>query len=134
MAKAAGITMRETNCIDTDEYVNLISLKCDDHSISGTLAGRRSEQRVVEVDGHAFDVPPADHMLVISNDDRPGVIGTVGLLLGNAGVNISNMDVGRVAAADKAVMLLAVTAEVPSHVIETLRDAPGILSVKVLHS
>lgn len=134
MAKAAGITMRETNCIDTDEYVNLISLNCADHSISGTLAGRRSEQRVVEVDGHAFDVPPAQHMLVISNDDRPGVIGTVGLLLGNAGVNISNMDVGRVATADKAVMLLAVTAEVPSHVIETLRDAPGIISVKVLHS
>jgi len=134
MAKAAGITMRETNCIDTDEYVNLITLRCDDHSISGTLAGRRSEQRVVEVDGHAFDVPPAAHMLVISNDDRPGVIGTVGLLLGNAGVNISNMDVGRVATADKAVMLLAVTAEVPEHVIETLRDAPGILSVKVLHS
>jgi D-3-phosphoglycerate dehydrogenase len=134
LAKAAGIIMRETNCIDTDEYVNLITLRCDDHSISGTLAGRRSEQRVVEVDGHAFDVPPAQHMLVISNDDRPGVIGTVGLLLGNAGVNIADMDVGRVAAAGTAVMLLAVTAEVPPHVIETLRDAPGILSVKVLRS
>ena len=134
LAKAAGITMRETSCIDTDEYVNLISLRCDDHSISGTLAGRRREQRVVEVDNHGFDVPPAEHMLVISNDDRPGVIGTVGLLLGNAGVNIANMDVGRVVEAGTAVMLLAVTAEVPAHVIETLRDAPGILSVKVLRS
>ena len=134
LAKAAGITMRETSCIDTDEYVNLISLRCDDHSISGTLAGRRSEQRVVEVDGHGFDVPPAEHMLVISNDDRPGVIGTVGMLLGNANVNIADMDVGRIASADTAVMLLAVTAEVPNHVIETLREAPGILSVKVLHS
>ncbi|HSH11296.1 MAG TPA: phosphoglycerate dehydrogenase, partial [Ilumatobacter sp.] len=112
LAKAAGITMRETSCIDTDEYVNLISLRCDDHSISGTLAGRRSEQRVVEVDGHGFDVPPAEHMLVISNDDRPGVIGTVGMLLGNANVNIADMDVGRIASADTAVMLLAVTAEV----------------------
>ncbi len=134
MAKAAGITMRETNCIDTDEYVNLISLRCGDHSISGTLAGRRSDQRIVEVDGHGFDVPPAEHMLVISNDDRPGVIGTVGMLLGNANVNIADMDVGRIASADIAVMLLAVTAEVPHHVIQTLRDAPGILSVKVLHS
>ncbi len=134
LAKAAGITMRETSCIETDEYVNLISLHCGDHSIAGTLAGRRSEQRIVEVDGHGFDVPPAEHMLVISNDDRPGVIGTVGLLLGNAGVNIANMDVGRVVEAGTAVMLLAVTAEVPSHVIETLRDAPGILSVDVLRS
>ena len=134
LAKAAGITMRETNCIDTDEYVNLISLRCDDHSISGTLAGRRSEQRIVEVDSHAFDVPPSEHMLVISNDDRPGVIGTVGVLLGNADVNIADMDVGRVASENTAVMLLAVTAEVPDHVIESLRGAPGILSVKVLHS
>jgi len=134
LAKAAGITMRETSCIDTDEYVNLISLRCDDHSISGTLAGRRREQRIVEVDNHSFDVPPAEHMLVISNDDRPGVIGTVGLLLGNAGVNIADMDVGRVASENTAVMLLAVTAEVPAHVIETLRDAPGILSVNVLRS
>ena len=48
------------------------------------------------IDGHTFDVPPADHMLVVTNDDRPGVIGTVGTLLGDAGVNIADMDVGRV--------------------------------------
>ncbi len=57
MAKAAGISMREVTCADTDEYVNLISLRCDDHSISGTLAGRRREQRIVEVDGHSVDRP-----------------------------------------------------------------------------
>jgi D-3-phosphoglycerate dehydrogenase len=134
MAKAAGITMRETSCTDTDEYVNLITLRCDNHkSISGTLAGRRSEQRIVEIDGHDFDVPPAEHMLVISNDDRPGVIGTVGVLLGDAGINIADMDVGRVKSAGTAVMLLATTAEVPGDVVETLRGAPGILSVDVLH-
>ena len=88
--------MREVTCVDTDEYVNLISLKCDDHSISGTLAGRRREPRIVEVDGHSVDVPPARHMMVINNDDRPGVIGTVGVMLGDAGVNIADMDVGRV--------------------------------------
>lgn len=133
MARAAGVTMREVTCIDTDEYVNLISLTCADHSISGTLAGRRGEQRIVEVDGHAFDVPPAEHMMVISNDDRPGVIGTVGVVLGDAGVNISDMDVGRVASAGTAVMLIAVTAEVPVEVVEQLSTAPGILSVKTLH-
>jgi D-3-phosphoglycerate dehydrogenase / 2-oxoglutarate reductase len=134
MAKAAGITMRETSCTDTDEYVNLITLRCDNHkSISGTLAGRRSEQRIVEIDGHDFDVPPAEHMLVISNDDRPGVIGTVGVILGGAGINIADMDVGRVKSAGTAVMLLATTAEVPHDVVEALRAAPGILSVDVLH-
>ena len=134
MAQSAGITMRETSWPDTDEYVNLITLRCENHkSISGTLAGRRSEQRIVEIDGHDFDVPPAEHMLVISNDDRPGVIGTVGVLLGDAGVNIADMDVGRIKSAGTAVMLLATTAEVPDEVVEALRAAPGILSVDVLH-
>ena len=134
MARAAGIAVRETNNPDTDEYVNLITLRCEDHkSISGTLAGRRSEQRIVEIDGHDFDVPPAAHMLVIKNDDRPGVIGTVGVLLGDAGVNIADMDVGRVKSAGTAVMLLATTAEVPGAIVDALRAAPGILSVDVLH-
>ena len=134
MAKAAGITVRETNSPETDEYVNLLTLRCDDHkSISGTLAGRRSEQRIVEIDGHDFDVPPAEHMLVITNDDRPGVIGTVGVVLGDAGVNIADMDVGRIKSAGTAVMLLSTTAEVPVDLVDALRVAPGILSVDVLH-
>lgn len=131
LARAAGITMREITCADTDEYVNLISLSCDDHSISGTLAGRRSEHRIVEVDGHSVDVPPAQHMMVISNDDRPGVIGTVGVMLGDAGVNIADMDVGRVGPGS-ATMLLSLTDEIPPELVDDLRAAPGILSVKVL--
>src|SRR4051794_12478612 len=134
LAKAAGIAMREVNSTQTDEYVNLITLRCPDHhSISGTLTGRRGEQRIVEVDGHDFDVPPADHMLVVTNDDRPGVIGSVGTLLGGAEVNIADMDVGRVADAGTAVMLIATTTEVPEPVLASLRAAPGILSVEELH-
>ena len=136
MAKAAGISMREVQSVDSDEYVNLITLRCDGHrSISGTistLAGR-AEPRIVEIDGHGFDVPPAEHMLVITNDDRPGVIGIMGTLLGEARINISDMDVGRIPDADRAIMLLATTTEVPPEVVEHLHSSPGILSVDVLH-
>ena len=76
------------------------------------------------IDGHTFDVPPADHMLMVTNDDRPGVIGTVGTMLGNAGVNIADMDVGRAEEAGTAVMLIAPTSIVPPAVVEALRDAP----------
>lgn len=136
MAKAAGISMREVNSTVSDEFVNLITLRCENHhSISGTFSaipGRRSEQRIVEVDGHGFDVPPAEHMLVITNDDRPGVIGAIGTILGNHGLNISDMDVGRVPASDLAMMLLATTTEVPAEVLDELRNAPGMLSVNAL--
>ncbi len=136
MAKAAGITMREVNSTVSDEYINLITLRGQNHkSISGTFSaipGRRSEHRIVEIDGHGFDVPPAKHMLVITNDDRPGVIGTIGTILGDAGLNISDMDVGRVPESDQAVMLLATTTDVPASVLDALRAAPGMLSVDAL--
>ena len=96
------------------------------------MSGPRAEQRIVNIDGVPFDVPPADDMVVITNDDRPGVIGTVGTLLGSAEVNIADMDVARVPESDSAVMLIAPTKPVPHDVLDELRGAPGILSVTTL--
>ncbi|MFM2076372.1 MAG: D-3-phosphoglycerate dehydrogenase [Actinomycetota bacterium] len=132
LAKQAGLEVRDVNCATSADFVNLLTLRGAGHSISGTLVGRRSEQRIVMIDEHHFDVPPAEHMLMVKNDDRPGVIGTVGTLLGDAGVNIDDMDVGRAAQPGTAVMLIAPSAAVPLAVIEALRDAPGITSVVTL--
>src|SRR6185436_10399236 len=109
-----------------NDFVNLLTLRGNERSISATIVARRGEQRIVMIDGHGVDVPPADNMLLVKNDDRPGVIGTVGTLLGNAGVNIADMDVGRAAEPGTAVMLIAPTAAVPESVIADLRTAPGI--------
>ncbi len=132
LAKQAGLEVRDTACATSPDFVNLVTLRGGGHNISGTLVGRRSEQRIVMVDGHHFDVPPSEHMLMVKNDDRPGVIGTVGTLLGLAGVNIADMDVGRAASPGTAVMLIAPTAMVPDEVIADLRRAPGIISVAQL--
>ena len=132
LAKDRGVELRETHCATSADFVNLVTLRSGGHSISGTLVGRRSEQRIVMIDDHHFDVPPATHMMVVKNDDRPGVIGTVGTLLGDAGVNIADMDVGRAAMPGTAVMLIAPTMEVPDDVVARLRNAPGIISVTPL--
>jgi D-3-phosphoglycerate dehydrogenase len=132
MAKDRGLEVRETNCATAADFVNLITLRGGGHSISGAIVGRRGEQRIVLIDEHVFDVPPAAHMIMVKNDDRPGVIGTVGTLLGNAGVNIADMDVGRAAEPGTAVMLIAPTAVVPDQVVAELRSAPGIISVVTL--
>ena len=134
LAKDHGVDVREVNCTTSADYVNLITLRGGEHSMAGTLSGRRSEQRIVSIDDHTFDVPPADYMMMVKNDDRPGVIGLVGTLLGNAGVNIADMDVGRAQTPGTAVMLIAPTSEVSTHVVDELRQAPGILSVSVLDS
>lgn len=132
LAKAAGVQLREVNCADADEYVNLISISDGQRSIAGTLAGRRAEPRLVSIDGQGVDMPPAEHMVVISNDDRPGVIGLVGTTMGQYGVNIDDMDVGRTPEAGTAVMVLATSTEPPAEAIEAIRKAPGITSVNVL--
>ena len=113
------------------DYVNLLTVSGGGHKISGTLSGPRADQRVTNIDGVPFDVPPVANMVVITNDDRPGVIGTVGTLLGRAEVNIADMDVSRTDD-DKAVMLIAPTKPVPAAVLDELRAAPGIVSVKTL--
>jgi D-3-phosphoglycerate dehydrogenase / 2-oxoglutarate reductase len=132
LAKNSGIDVRETSSATPNDYVNLVTVRGGGHAISGTLVGRKAEQRIVMVDDHSFDVPPADTMVLVKNDDRPGVIGTVGTLLGNAGVNIADMDVGRAADAGTAVMLIAPTAVVSQAVLDELRAAPGIISVDSL--
>jgi D-3-phosphoglycerate dehydrogenase / 2-oxoglutarate reductase len=71
-------------------------------------------------------------MLVVRNDDRPGMIGKVGTIVGEAGVNIADMDVGQAASGASAMMVLATTEEVPSEVAATLRAVEGITSVDTL--
>jgi D-3-phosphoglycerate dehydrogenase len=132
LAQDHGIEVRDVNCATSADYVNLLTLRGGEHSISGTLSGPRHEQRIVNIDGTPFDVPPADHMVVVSNDDRPGVIGTVGTILGDAAVNIADMDVARVEGSSTAVMLIAPTERVPDETLTALCTAPGILDVKTL--
>ena len=134
LAKEHGVEVRDVNSATSANYVNLLTISGGGHSISGTLAGTRSEQRIVNIDDTPFDVPPADHMVIVKNDDRPGVIGTVGTLLGNAGVNIADMDVSRVEGSGTAAMLIAPTATVADEILDELRQAPGILSVTSLNA
>ncbi|MFK7916496.1 MAG: phosphoglycerate dehydrogenase [Ilumatobacter sp.] len=131
LAKDHGLEVRDVNCATSPDYVNLLTVSGGGHNISGTLTGPRLEQRVVNIDGVKFAVPPVDNMVVITNDDRPGVIGTVGTLLGEAGVNIADMDVSR-ADESSAVMLIAPSKPVPASVLSDLGVAPGIISVTVL--
>jgi D-3-phosphoglycerate dehydrogenase len=132
LAKEHGVEVRDVNCATAADYVNLLTLRGGGHSIAGTLSGPRNDQRIVNIDNIPFDVPPADHMVVITNDDRPGVIGTVGTILGDAEVNIADMDVSRVDGSGTAVMLIAPTVAIPEATLAALRAAPGIIDIKTL--
>ncbi|HEY7946120.1 MAG TPA: phosphoglycerate dehydrogenase [Acidimicrobiales bacterium] len=129
LAEERGLEIREVSTTTTRDYVNLITLRSTDHSLAGTLSGPRSEPRIVLVDDHAVEVPPSEHMLVVRNDDRPGMIGVVGVVLGEAGVSISSMAVGPSRASNTALMVLSTDRAVPDDAFARLRAADGILDI-----
>ncbi len=132
IARERGIEVRESSTSTSHDYVNLIGVRGGGRALAGTLVGLRAQPRLVVVDDHIVDVPPSDHMLVIRNDDRPGVIGRVGTILGTSGVNIDDMDVGTSPSGASALMVLATSTPAPPPVLEELRRAEGIVSVHAI--
>jgi D-3-phosphoglycerate dehydrogenase len=132
VADDKGMTVTESKTSTTQDYVNLITLRGGGHAIAGTLVGLQGKPRIVMVDDHAVDVPPAEHLLVVRNDDRPGVIGFVGTVLGEAGVNIADMDVGQSPDGVAALMVLSLSTAVPDGVQDQLRADARIKLVRSL--
>jgi D-3-phosphoglycerate dehydrogenase / 2-oxoglutarate reductase len=129
MAAERGLTWRETKAPTSPDYVNLVTVRGGGHSVAGTIAGARSEPRVVMVDDHAVDLPPARNLLIVRNDDRPGMIGAVGTALGAVGLNILNMAIGQSPEGATALMVLSTAEEAPADLLAELRGTPGILDV-----
>ncbi|HXX90563.1 MAG TPA: phosphoglycerate dehydrogenase [Acidimicrobiales bacterium] len=129
LAEERGLEVREASTSTTREYVNLITLRSSDHALAGTLSGARAESRIVMVDDHVVEVPPAPNMLVVRNDDRPGMIGLVGVALGQAGVSISSMAVGPSTTGNTALMVLSTDRPVPDETFAGLRGSDGILDI-----
>ena len=132
LALEQGLAVHESQRSEAHDYVNLVTVRGEEHSVAGSLFGRRDEARLVMVDDHMVDIPPARHMVVVRNDDRPGMIGFVGTTVGQAGVNISDMDVGRSASGEAALMVLSTDQPLSDEVVEQLRAQPGILHVHAL--
>ena len=86
------------------------------------------------IDDHRVDIPPAPHMVVVRNDDTPGMIGRVGTVLGDAGINISDMVVGQSTDGVAALMVLAVDRDPDTAVVEDLLSRADIESVAIVSS
>lgn len=130
LARERGIQIIETRTSRTEGYANLIRLSLQGadgvSSVSGALFGKRG--RVVQIDDHAVEATPAGHILVLHNNDRPGVVGYIGQLLGEANINIAQMNLSR--GHDWAVLLLNVDSQIPEEVLQRIRQHDSILSAQ----
>jgi D-3-phosphoglycerate dehydrogenase len=137
MAAERGIDVRLLTQPDSAEFRNVVTVRgtlADGSvlSVSGTLTGPRQVHKLVDVDGFELEVPLAEHLLVLRYTDRPGVIGVVGRLLGDAGVNIAAMQVGRKGEGGDAVSVLTLDDNVPPGLPERVASEIGAASVHVV--
>lgn len=145
VAREWGMEVVESRSTTHEQYANLVTVRvspdgveAEQHILSATVAW--GEERIVRVDRYLTDFAPRAHLLLARNLDRPGMIGVVGVILGDAGVNIAHMDVGPVALGDaagrtrqpggEALMALSLDDAVPEAVLDKIRHADGIMDVR----
>ena len=135
IAKGRGIEILESTSSASISYANLVALRLktseEDLSVAGTVFGS-SHLRLVDVDGVEVDTIPQGNVLVIRNEDTPGIVGRVGSVLGSHGVNIARMGLGRKPGSGRAIMLIEVDSEVPAAALAELGTLSGIREARFL--
>jgi D-3-phosphoglycerate dehydrogenase len=129
LAKARGITVVERKTPDAGAYAALLTVSADAATgdglaIAGTVAG--GEPRITRIGDYRLDLAPADVMLLTRHTDRPGMVGRIGALLGDADVNISAMHLGRSRPREDALMVLALDEGIPPAVETAIRSLDNV--------
>ncbi len=128
IAGSRGIKLVERRSRAHSSYASLVTVRMQDHEIAGTVL--MGELRAVRIDSFRVDLVPEGRFLVSRHEDRPGVVGRVGSILGEHDVNIASMQVGRDAPRGNAMMILAVDDRVRPDVLGKLRDVAGMSDLR----
>jgi D-3-phosphoglycerate dehydrogenase len=134
-AAERGVAVRLVTDPESADHRNLITLRGtladgSQVSVSGTLIGIAQRERLVEIDGYDVDIEPTEHLAFFRYADRPGMVGTVGGILGQANVNIAGMQVARDTKGGHALVALSVDSAIPAQVLEEIKDAIDAVTVR----
>jgi D-3-phosphoglycerate dehydrogenase / 2-oxoglutarate reductase len=135
LAAERGTPVRLVTDPESPDHRNLITIRGtladgDQVSVSGTLIGIHQRERLVEVNGFDVDLEPTDHLAFFSYEDRPGMVGTVGGILGAAGVNIAGMQVSRDSKGGLALVAMAVDSAIPADTLLEIENAIDAVRVR----
>ncbi len=133
LAEERGVEIRTIMAPAALDHVNVVTLRGGEHTLGGTISALDGKPRVIELDNHRLEVRPSRDLLVIRNTDEPGMVGLVGSVLGNAGVNINNMHIGESADGVAALMVMATDDVVPDRVVSELGSHSNISFVRAIH-
>jgi D-3-phosphoglycerate dehydrogenase len=134
VARARGITVTESRQEVSPVYDSLIRITVTTRdgarAFAGTVIG--GIPRVVEVKGMELDAPFAPAMLYVNNLDKPGFIGALGGLLGDAGVNIATFNLGRTASGGDAIALVGVDQTPNGDTLSAIAALPHVKEARAL--
>ena len=135
IARERGIALTEVTREAAPAYQTLIRLTAVTQAQSRTICGtlfNGDQPRIVEIKGVPMDARLRPHMLLVTNHDRPGLIGRLGTVLGDAGINIATFNLGRDEAGGNAIALIEIDEEPGEAVLEQVRILPNVMRVKAL--
>ena len=136
MASERGIELSEVRTERAGDYQTLIRLtvvtNTQSRSVTGTLFGG-NRPRVIEVKGVPLEAELRSHMLYVTNEDKPGLIGLLGTVLGDAGLNIATFQLGRADVGGDAIALVEVDQAVPADVLAKVAALPNVMQAKALN-
>lgn len=135
IAEEHGIAVVEEARHDTSGYQSVIQVSGEVAGRPRTVSGSHMDRRgavLIAVDGYAIEVPLTNHMLLIRNEDVPGCIGRVGTLLGDLGINIADMVVGRSPDGAAAMMGISLDQDLPEEAAERLLELEGVAAARYI--
>jgi D-3-phosphoglycerate dehydrogenase len=139
IAKKFGIKITESKTEEIENFSSLISVttttQMEGEEKSKTVAGTlfaRDDPRIVQINGYRVDAVPSGYMLICSFLDKPRVIGPVCIILGDKGINIAGMQVGREKVGGEAVMVINVDSLVSEGSIDEIKDVQNIFDVTLV--
>jgi D-3-phosphoglycerate dehydrogenase / 2-oxoglutarate reductase len=121
IAAERGVQVVEERFRLSRDYTNLVEVRADDVAVSGTTIGPEPRLFLAGALGFGIELELAPNLVFFRYDDVPGVIGRVGTMFGEVGVNIANMAVSRTKQGGKALMALSIDTPAPAELVERVR-------------
>ncbi|MEW6619885.1 MAG: phosphoglycerate dehydrogenase [bacterium] len=135
IAKERGINIVENKEAKEEDFVNLITVTLKTDKKTSQIAGsifQKNDARIVAIDGFRIDAIPQGNMLVISNIDKPGVLGKISTILGKNNINIAGLQMGRKTIGGKQLIVLNVDEPIPQTVLQEINAQEEILETTVV--
>ncbi|WP_018248344.1 phosphoglycerate dehydrogenase [Orenia marismortui] len=135
IADERGINIVESKGDNSETYSSLITLKVKSKANVNQLSGtvfHDNKMRIVEIGDYEIDIKPEGILLVTNHTDQPGVVGKVGSLLGDNGINIASMQLGRDKFGGEAIMVLTIDQELNKQVKEELLEIDGMVDINLV--